>query len=90
MSYHLYMCILLQEQITQQTKIMQTTSNHSFDQKMTDLQWVTKVMAVKFDLQTSWRHSSLSHKIMLISLFLRLHKPQHLHTLNWGYQRINA
>ena len=50
-----------------------------------ELQWASKVsrhLAVKFDLRASWTYFSLfSPETMLILLFPRLHRPQHLRNI---------
>ena len=55
---------------------------------------VLRHLAVEFDFQESWTHSApFSPKNANFFLFLRLHRPQHLHNIELGgrgYQRINA
>ena len=53
------------------------------------LQRATKVLrhlAENFDFRASWKHLTvpLPTKKMLISLFLRLHRPQRLHNIELG------
>ena len=70
-------CYTSYEQIKQQTKIMQTLCDHVGDHcttKMTELQWMTKLLLVKYDFEASWKHfpQLLPTTMSIFLLFLRL------------------